>query len=279
MTERDAYIQLASRVALSYLSTSAPWGSTVRFGRVPGQKTIVFTPRRSEDRKRTPVLFVHGGSWSSGSASTYRFVGRWFARQRPAAVLGYRLAGVATYPAQLSDVQAGVTSAVESWRAKGNAPLGIVLAGHSAGAHLAALAALDRGWKPPVPVVGLLALSGPLDLATVCKEPSWCPSVRALMGGDEGWDIADPLLCLTGDERFSALAIHGELDRVVSPLASARFVARMCDLGGDAHLDLVDNGYHATVMNIFVDRLSQGDDVRGFLDRIDGRQMRRGSET
>ncbi|MWA05179.1 alpha/beta hydrolase fold domain-containing protein [Actinomadura sp. LD22] len=97
------------------------------------------------------VLFVHGGGWQRG---TRREFGGEFAGWRPSpleriaeagfavASVGYRLSREAPHPAQLHDVRAAVGWLREHGGEHGFDGSRIVAWGQSAGAHLAALAAL-----------------------------------------------------------------------------------------------------------------------------------------
>ena len=92
--------------------------------------------------KPTPVVIgLHGGAWRKGTRKDYHRMCKGFADNGYiAASVSYRLSGEAPFPAQIQDVQAAIR-----WL-KINAsrfmidPNKIVVTGHSAGGHLAALA-------------------------------------------------------------------------------------------------------------------------------------------
>lgn len=118
------------------------------------------------------IVLLHGGVWNRGERSFFDDRGRALAeRGIPAFTVDYRLSGQATFPAALHDVRRAVRWVRE------DAPLGVdaetvVLCGHSAGAHLAALTAAtgDQGSGPgdgsesPPTVDGVVCLDGPYDL-------------------------------------------------------------------------------------------------------------------
>lgn len=244
------------------------------YGDDPLQESIVYVPRGACRRARAVVVFAYGGSWTTGAVWPYRFVGRCLVGHRPAAVVGYRHAPEARHPAQIEDLTAATVSAVHELRRRGCSAERVVLAGHSAGAHLMALAAIepacrDRLAEAGVALVGFLGVSGPLDLRLVCPTPGSCPSVAALMGKRSGWGAIDPLLRLRGDEPFEILAVHGARDTVVSALATHRFASRARDLGLHAGALYDSNGYHASVLELFTGAGPLAGPVGEWLDHLD----------
>ncbi len=106
--------------------------------------------------RRPGVLLVHGGGWRKGSWRDYAPLGPRLARAGLlVGAAGYRLAPEHRWPAQLDDARA----AFEALVAAGAGP--VALWGHSAGAQLALLLALDA----PERVAGVVAMGAPADLA------------------------------------------------------------------------------------------------------------------
>jgi acetyl esterase/lipase len=112
------------------------------------------------------MLFVHGGRWASGDKDLYAPLGEAFARAGIGVVVcNYRLSPAAKHPAHVEDV-AKAFAWVRANAAKfGGNPERIVLCGHSAGAHLAALLATDPAHlaaegHSPRDVRGVIAVSG-----------------------------------------------------------------------------------------------------------------------
>ncbi len=64
----------------------------------------VYTPRRASATGYLVVVFIHGGSWNSGSKNIYTFIGRRLAKQGVVAVIiNYRLAPAVRVPAMADD--------------------------------------------------------------------------------------------------------------------------------------------------------------------------------
>lgn len=117
--------------------------------------------------KRKVVLFFHGGAWSMGGVGTHRFVGRALAAKGyVAAVATYRLYPRVRFPAFMYDAGKAVAWLRQQVAQHGGDPDRIYLMGHSAGAHIAALLALDPRYLnvvrvPRSAIAGVVGLAGP----------------------------------------------------------------------------------------------------------------------
>jgi acetyl esterase/lipase len=131
------------------------------------QRLDLYLP--AEDRPPL-VVFIHGGSWREGSKDYFALVGKTLqARDLACAVVGYRLTPQVKHPAHVQDCARAVAWLVEHADEFGWNEKRIYLMGHSSGAHLAALLALDESYLQEVGVdgarvCGVLALSGPYDV-------------------------------------------------------------------------------------------------------------------
>jgi len=127
-------------------------------------KLDLYLPRGKEN---FPVLvFLHGGSWKTGDRSQYVALGDRLARAGiGVAIPSYRLMPQNPHPAQIEDVAAAFAWVAQNISQHGGDPSRIYLAGHSAGAHLAALLALDEKYLgkfglPRTSIHGVIAMSG-----------------------------------------------------------------------------------------------------------------------
>lgn len=95
------------------------------------------------------LVWAHGGGWMYGDLDMpeAHSVAQIVAAETPAVVISvdYRLAPAHTHPAGLDDVVAAVRWALDEGEAHGIDPDRVALGGASAGAHLAACAALTLG--------------------------------------------------------------------------------------------------------------------------------------
>jgi len=215
----------------------------------PEQTLDLYRPR---DPRATPtplVVYVHGGAWRAGDKRG----GVWFERIARAllsegfavASIDYRLAPADPWPRQIEDVRCAFTFLRTVAPERGLDPDRIAAWGTSAGAHLAALVALDDVERALVAFVGLygiydLTVEGLSDL------------VR--LGGADVFGVlpgsADPvlveaspaLLASSGDP--PVLLVHGADDTVVPPGQSVALEEGLRDAGVEVELVLVENAEH-----------------------------------
>lgn len=201
------------------------------YGEGPRQRLDVYRPRAAREL-RPVVVFLFGGRWQSGSRNDYRLLGDALTRRGLVAVVpDYRLFPDTIFPGWVEDGARAVRWTRENIRRFGGDPERIVVVGHSAGAHTAALLALDERYLrevgAPGAVRGFVSLAGPVD--TVWTDPD----VQALMGPRAGWAATYPAQHVDGTEP-PLLLLHGAGDETVSPANSVALAARVRERGGCA---------------------------------------------
>lgn len=129
-------------------------------------------------KENCPVLiFIHGGTWMSGSKDMYTELGHNFASKGiVTAIINYRLGDIANYQQMASDCAAAVRWVHENAKAYNGNPAKLCVSGHSAGGHLAALITLDQHYfdtlQVPNPVKGCLLIDAfGLNMDTIIKSP------------------------------------------------------------------------------------------------------------
>lgn len=119
-------------------------------------KLDVYYPTIKGNTKNV-LVFIHGGSWRSGSKNEYWWLGRNFASKNTIAVIiNYPLSPISEYLEMAYDCAEAVSWVQKNIAKYGGNPNRIFLMGHSAGGHLAALINQDprffnkAGIKNPV---------------------------------------------------------------------------------------------------------------------------------
>lgn len=137
-------------LARQQVEPAAPAAATPKrnlaYGALPEQKLDYYPPSLSTRSAPPLIVFVHGGGWergSRGNATGSAKIGHFTAKGYAFATIDYRLVPGATVEQQAQDVATALAWLVAHARTLGFNPNRMVLMGHSAGAHLAALVATD----------------------------------------------------------------------------------------------------------------------------------------
>jgi acetyl esterase/lipase len=177
------------------------------------------------------IVWVHGGAWRAGSKSQVDLQPL-TEKQWAVASVDYRLSGVAKFPAQIHDIKAAVRYLRAHAAEHGYPPSRIVIAGSSAGGHLAALVGvsnkhkelegnLGADTKVSSDVQAIVSLYGASNLTSILSQSTphglsvRVPALDLFIGGqpDKVPDVArlaspvfqvdasdPPLLMLHGDQ-------------------------------------------------------------------------------
>jgi acetyl esterase/lipase len=246
----------------------------VNFGNDAQQYALVFTPPANVPRKKQTVFFAHGGGWSMGNPSMYRFIGRFFAQMGYPTILGgYRLTPAFVFPSQLEDSIAGLRAGM-THLARFDAPARqIVLGGHSAGAQLASLMAYDISVLPaerPL-FTGLFTLSGPLDFA-FCQHGDIRRMLDAYIGHLTNPDVANPITYADPNIPISVLCMHGAQDPTVDSQNSTSFVNKLNQGSTQrARLHIAEGVHHSDMLNLFLQTNAQTSVLKEWLAGLNGK--------
>jgi acetyl esterase/lipase len=245
----------------------------VSFGPSPRHKLDVYRPVSVPER-RPIVMFIYGGGWTSGEKATYAFVGSALAAKGYRTVIAdYRLFPEVGFPAFVDDAEAAyrwiakhqAQEACGGWRP-------IIVAGHSAGAYIASMLALEtRRQLVPQPAA-LIGLAGPYSF-----DPTTWPSTRAIFASAaQQPQTARPVNFVTAKAPPTLLQ-HGSADNTVKPYNTIDLAAALrqhgvavdhIDYAGVGHVGLVTAiarplRWHAPVL----------DDMLRFLARQGGNEI------
>jgi acetyl esterase/lipase len=190
----------------------------------------VYRPEGRVVPQRPVVVLVPGGGWLTADPAGLRpLAARLAAAGFPAVTITYRAAddGV-RLPKAVDDIRCGAAFAAHAIGQPGRRP--VVLAGHSSGAHLAAVAALaprdpsPACEYPAADIVGFIGLAGPYDLSSLAGAAE--PLLGASPAEDPAaWQAADPLLLgRRPPALLRVLLVHGSDDPVV-PARSTTLMA------------------------------------------------------
>lgn len=236
--------------------------SGLSYGADPRQQLDLYRPAQAADHPPV-LLFFYGGSWRNGERHWYRFVGDSLARLGVIAIIAdYRTYPQAPFPLFMDDAAAAVAW-VQQHRAKIGSEGPLLLAGHSAGAHIAALLATDQRYlqaagADPAQIGGVIGLAGPYDFL-----PIRSPAVREVFVDEAGARAAQPVAHVSAASP-PFLLIHGLADDTVWPRNSESLAARLRAFERPVQLHLLPEVGH--VQLVFA--LGRDDALGQQLDRL-----------
>ena len=242
-----------------------PPDHVIRYGTGPQHVADVRLPGTTS-RPAPLVIFLHGGFWRAAydRSHTGPLATALAAAGYALCVPEFRLTGQpgGGWPGKFEDVAAAVDRSPVL--VSGTAGPGVIadepalLAGHSAGGHLALWAAgrhllgPDSGWHADTRARGVVVLAGVTGLADCYDQGLGNDAAAALMGGGparfpQRYRVADPaaLLPLGCPVRL----VHGSLDHAVPPAMSRGYAAlgratgddtRLVEPPGASHFDVID---------------------------------------
>ncbi len=218
--------------------------SGIAYGEGPRQKLDVYRPPAHIKQHDAVIVFLYGGSWTSGSKELYGFIGQALATRGFTTVIpDYRLFPDVKFPSFVEDVAAAYAW-TDRTLARTCAPRPIIISGHSAGGHMAALLALDRTYlaaqsaevSPPAAIIGL---AGPYTF-----EPTVWPSTKAAFASVAATpDVPRPITYVRpGAPPF--LLLHGLADDLVNLKNTRELAAALKAVGTPVEVETYENIGH-----------------------------------
>jgi acetyl esterase/lipase len=249
----------------------------ITYGSLERQKLDLYLPTGSRAKSKGIVIFGYGGGFKDGNRDEYRFIGQVFASLGLVTVVyDYRLYPNVRFPTYLEDAALAVRWAYDNAAKYGADKYAMILAGHSAGAHIAALLATN-----------------PVHLEMVGLQPRIFNLVLCLGGAYDFWNAQTGFISTDISEVMQGanpqatqpleflnpfvppmLLMHGEADQVL-PMNQARtFAARAKAINADVLLLEYLGDHASSVIDLSLPlrfRSRQYDDLilqlkaRGFL--------------
>lgn len=246
-------------------SAAAKATRDVQFASVDGTPLLLDVyPAEGGAKPLGLIVWVHGGAWRAGSRASPDLLGL-TARGWALASVDYRLSTVARFPAQVFDIKAALRHLRAHAAEYGVAGAPFVIAGSSAGAHLAALVGVSNGESELEGSVGnelqtssdvqaIVSLYGASNLTSILGQSSphglsvRVPALDLLLGGQPD---AQPALAKLASPVFHVdasdpplLMFHGEQDDQMPIQQSRELQAAYQKAGLSAQLEVVPGAGH-----------------------------------
>lgn len=232
-----------------------------------GQRLDIYTPEREDGVLKPVVVFFYGGSWQFGERTDYPFAGITLAENGFVTVIpDYRKYPEVRFPDFVEDGADAIAWVRENISAYGGDPERIHVMGHSAGAHIASLLAVDERYLAAVgasdSIDSFIGLAGPyrftpesgtfLDILGPADQIQRSQATTFVDGADP------PMLLL-----------HGLEDSTVTDRHTRELAQKVTQASGCVQTILYPDVGHAGVMSgftwVFQDSKPMVTDVVAFL--------------
>lgn len=221
----------------------------VPYGAGPRHRLDVYAPAGA--RGLPTVVFFYGGSWQEGARGDYAFVARALAKAGIVVIVpDYRVYPQARFSGFMRDGADAVAWAHAHASDYGGDPARLVLMGHSAGAHIAALLTLDPRWlrrdglDPHRVVAGMVGLAGPYDFLPV-KDPV----LRTIFGPPAEPADTQPITFVDGSNPPMFLATDAD-DETVLPRNTYALAQKIRAAGGPVETRTYAHLNHRTLIGV-----------------------------
>lgn len=241
---------------------------TVPFAPDLGLSMDIYKPRMTRGAKAPVVVFFYGGSWKRGERSQYQFVGQRLAENGILAIIAdYRTYPATRFPGFMDDAARAVRRVHDDAAEWGGDSKRLYVAGHSAGAQIAALLGTDARYlrahaMEPTQLAGVIGLSGPYDFDVT-------GDLVDVFGSPSLWPRAQAVNFVDGDEP-PFLLLHGTGDRVVEYVDSVQLAEKLRGKGVSATLKLLPDVGHIQLLAGLYDPNRAPDVLGDMLDFIKG---------
>ena len=243
----------------------------IAYGDEQRQKLDVYVPKDKADQAPV-VVYFYGGRWEEGSKEQYKFLAQAMtSRGYIAVVADYRLYPQVKFPTFVEDGAQAVAWARTHASEYGGDPGKLVVMGHSAGAHIAAMLAMNGEYLQAVGgsrawLAGMVGLAGPYDFL-----PLKAADLKDMFGPPERYPLSQPINYVDG-KNPPLLLLHGLGDETVFPKNTRNLAKAVAEKNGPVAIKLYpDIGHIKLVANLAAPLRFMGeqlDDISGFIDEI-----------
>jgi acetyl esterase/lipase len=223
--------------------------SDLVYGEYDRLKLDVYQPVHSvASQKPATVIFFYGGGWEAGEKADYKFVAEALTSQGMIVVIpDYRVFPEAVFPEFIEDAAQAVAWTRKHIAEFGGDPEQLFIAGHSAGAHIAAMLSvnphyLQQAGLETEQLRGMIGLAGPYDFL-----PLTSPTLKQIFGDDASQWQSQPVN-FVGEDHPPTLLLVGNNDRTVLPRNSYRFAEKLKQYGNDVELIELSNYGHVAMV-------------------------------
>ncbi len=232
---------------------------------------LYIPPDLAETAPAPVIVFFYGGSWQRGRKKHYGFLGTALAERGYLVVIpDYRKFPEVRYPAFVEDGAAAVAWVHARVAQHGGDPERIFLAGHSAGAHIAAMLVSDERYLSARQldagqIRGFAGLAGPYDFTPEAR------TIKQIFGPPARYPLMQTSRFIDGDEP-PMLLLYGLDDGLVGPGNLERMEAALEAKGNCYQVIRYPDAGHIGVIRAFTwidrDQPPAMADMLGYFDLL-----------
>lgn len=224
----------------------------------------LYAPTERATQAAPTIIWIHGGAWRAGSKGNVPVL-PWRQHGFAIASVEYRLSPEAKFPAQIHDIKAAIRYLRRRASGLHLDPDRFVIAGASAGGHLAALVGVSGGVDELEGSIGdhasesstvsaIVSFYGASNLQTILSQSTRhglsvrVPALQLLLGGQPDEvpalaKLASPVTHVDASDPPLWL-IHGDADPQMPPRQSDELEAAYKKAGCSVKIDRVTGGKH-----------------------------------
>jgi len=227
----------------------------ISFGDDERSKLDIYHSDQNVEEKKKVVFFVHGGSWKSNNKNQFQFIGKNLARRGYIAVLpNYHLVPEHRYPTQIEDIAKALKWTQDNIEKYGGNSSEIILSGHSAGGHLAALIGYSNKWQKEYNITKekisfLVLLAGVYKFSDNYESGS--EIVKDFVPKNH-WEDAQPVLHLDPSDP-PTFVLQGLKDETVSPIQAEYLTSKLKENNIQYKSIIKENLNHLSLLFTFAD--------------------------
>lgn len=240
----------------------------ISYGKLERQKLDVYSPE-GEVQNLPVVVFLYGGSYQSGRRKDYLFVGQALTKRGFVTVIpDYRVYPEGKFPNFIEDGAAAVSWAWNHIGDFGGDHSRLFLMGHSAGAYIAAMLALNPRYLAQVGLSsadlrGFIGLAGPYDFLPLNN-----PKLIEIFGANS-LEETQPINFVNA-EAPPALLLHGAKDGVIRPGNTERLAERLRAVKCQVEATIYPQYRHLMILFVLASPFQHGEPVMDDIARFIG---------
>lgn len=232
---------------LDALTPSGQYTKTtdIAYGALPRQKLDIYRPQGAGPHP--VIVFIYGGGWEDGARGQYRFVAQTLTRHGYMVVIpDYRVYPEVRFPTFVEDAARAVRWARDNAAQNDGDPSRLFLMGHSAGAHIAAMIALDARYLAAVDMQrrdmkGFIGLAGPYDFLPLGSD-----KLKAILAAPDMMQTQPIAFADAGAPPM--LLLHGLDDTTVLPRNTINLAAKLRETGASVETRYYPDMAHVGIL-------------------------------